>query len=238
MGRSSSGKGKKVEEPPAPAEPPVILRWQDLPEDDPARDMIVIAPEDYMPSLGKGKGKGKGKRNEKETEKPKVQGKRKKAEGPPLANYIKIGDLALACKMCPNPDWHPTFQCPNLTPGLKERLKEARLRGGTFRAFHPDDHMYCHVCLSKDHWSSQCKYRIELPAHAKVGPLAEIHCLCCGEVSPHPGEPGVDWKARAVLKASCMLGDPNMLKRADAAGGTKASTSAGASNGTVVKASA
>ncbi|XP_004294636.1 PREDICTED: uncharacterized protein LOC101313000 [Fragaria vesca subsp. vesca] len=138
--------------------------------------------------------------------------------------------------MCPNPDWHPTFQCPNLTPELKEWLKEARLKGGTFRAFHPDDR-YCHVCLSKDHWSSACPYQIELPVGATIGPFAEILCLCCGEDRPHPGVPGVDWKARVVLKDSCMLGSPEALRRAAAARGIKANTSAAAS-GTVLKASA
>ncbi|KAL6204632.1 hypothetical protein ACLB2K_021899 [Fragaria x ananassa] len=114
---------------------------------------------------------------------------------------------------------------------LKEWLKEARLKGGTFRAFHPDDR-YCHVCLSKDHWSSACPYQIELPVGATVGPFAEILCLCCGEDRPHPGVPGVDWKARVVLKDSCMLGSPEALRRAAAARGIKANTSAGAANGT------
>lgn len=35
------------------AEPPVILRWQDLPPDDPGSRMIYIAPEDYMAPPGK-----------------------------------------------------------------------------------------------------------------------------------------------------------------------------------------
>ncbi|KAL6531311.1 hypothetical protein OROHE_014380 [Orobanche hederae] len=193
--RSVEAKDEKV------GEAAVILRWQDLPEDDPDRGMIIVSREDRM-GMGSPPGKGKGKENEK----PKGKGKWKKEAGPPLANYIRSYEFNHPCKMCPNPDWHRTFRCPNLTPGLKERLKEARLRCGTDGAFLPEDRC-CHICLSKDHWSSSCDYSIEYPRGADIGPHAELVCMCCGEVSPHEGEPGFDWKARAVLKPSCFLAD-------------------------------
>ena len=67
---------------------------------------------------GKGKGKGKEKEKENGKEKGKAQIGDNKARGPPLANYIKASEFSLACKMCSNTDYHATFQCPNLTPGM------------------------------------------------------------------------------------------------------------------------
>ncbi|XP_004300459.1 PREDICTED: uncharacterized protein LOC101301299 [Fragaria vesca subsp. vesca] len=111
-----------------------------------------------------------------------------------------MGEELMPCKMCPNPDWHRTFNCPNLTPELKETLKEARTEFGHSKAFDPDD-MGCHICERREHWSSECPYLVVYPGGAHVGPYAEFICLCCGELNPpHPGNPGVDWDARCRLK--------------------------------------
>ncbi|KAL6184878.1 hypothetical protein ACLB2K_046277 [Fragaria x ananassa] len=91
--------------------------------------------------------------------------------------------------MCPNPERHRTFNCPNLTPELKERLKELRSEFGHSKAFDPDD-LCCHICeKKKDHWSSECPYLFAYQAgmvRAHVGPFAEFICMCCGEMDAHP----------------------------------------------------
>ncbi|KAL6179708.1 hypothetical protein ACLB2K_046380 [Fragaria x ananassa] len=107
--------------------------------------------------------------------------------------------------MCPNPERHRTFNCPNLTPELKERLKELRSEFGHSKAFDPDD-LCCHICeKKKDHWSSECPYLFAYQAgmvRAHVDPFAEFICMCCGEMDAHPGEPGVDWDAYCRLKSA------------------------------------
>lgn len=156
--------------------------------------------------------------------------------------------------MCCNTDYHATFQCPNLTPELKERLKEVRSKCAKFKPYHPDD-LTCHICLKKgDHWSSECSYTNHYPAGAIVGPSAAIVCKCCGKEDAHPGKPGVDWGAIAVRKFCYACGCPSdhwdkgcpkaaaikasASKGAAAVGsGTKASASKGAGAGTSIKAS-
>ncbi|KAM5583877.1 hypothetical protein ABKV19_003651 [Rosa sericea] len=105
--------------------------------------------------------------------------------------------------------------------------------------------MACHICLKTDHWSSECSYQLEYPRGAIVGPFAQIICLCCGEEKPHPGVPGLDWKARVILKPAVTY--PSIkeqlmaltLASEGAADGTgnNASTSEGAAYGTGIKAS-
>ncbi|KAL6497410.1 hypothetical protein OROGR_029339 [Orobanche gracilis] len=71
----------------------------------------------------------------------------------------------------------------------------------TMRFWHKN--MACNICLTRDHWSSSCPNgEILRPGSAAtvIGRYAKIICLCCGEEMPHPGEPGVDWPARAILK--------------------------------------
>ncbi|KAL6124611.1 hypothetical protein ACLB2K_077123 [Fragaria x ananassa] len=193
---SRNRKPQKVDEAAAAvenqAEPPIILRWQDLPRDDPGSRMIYIAPEDYTAPPGKGKGKAKDKDKEKE---------KGKGKEPALANYIRMGEELLACKMCPNPDRHRTINCPNLTPELKERLKDLRSRFGDSKAFDPDN-KGCHICEKRDHWSSHCPYLFVYPPGAHVGPYAEMICLCCGEMNAHEGKLGFDWEARCRLKVA------------------------------------
>lgn len=154
--------------------------------------MIIKAPEEK--NLPRGKGKAQ---------------IGNKAKGPPLVNYIKASEFLKACKMCCNTDYHATFQCPNLTPELKEYLKEARTKFAKFKPFHPDD-QNCIICLKKgDHWTSGCSYLQHYPAGAIVGPSAAIVCKCCGEEDAHPGKPGVDWDAKVFRKMCWACGCPS-----------------------------